>query len=117
MSQAGAWAPPGWCTQWRRRRGLQTGAERRLPALDTSAALVAVRAKMAPQAADGNGPAAGRLAVAYPRSLTYHVYQGVEFTRVPCRPERQSVPARAQHSVSFGAITARQLQALVRPLL
>src|SRR2546428_169545 len=68
MSQAVAWAPPGWCTQWRRRRGLQTGAERRLPALDTSAALVAVRAKMAPQAADGNGPAAGRLAVAYPRA-------------------------------------------------
>src|SRR2546426_4459909 len=64
MSQAEAWAPPGWCTRWRRRRGLQTGAERRLPALDTSAALVAVREKMAPQAADGNGPAADRLAVA-----------------------------------------------------
>src|SRR5205814_7193487 len=29
---------------------------------------------------------------------------------------RQSVPARAQHSVSFRAINARQLQALVRPL-
>jgi len=28
--------------------------------------------------------------------------------------ERQSVPARAQHSVSLTAITARQLQALVR---
>src|SRR3989442_868035 len=28
--------------------------------------------------------------------------------------ERQSVPARAQHSASFKAITARQLQALVR---
>src|SRR5437667_12307218 len=27
---------------------------------------------------------------------------------------RQSVPARAQHSASFKAITARQLQALVR---
>ena len=27
---------------------------------------------------------------------------------------RQSVPARAQHSVSFRAITVRQLQALVR---
>jgi len=30
MSQAEAWAPPGWCTQWRRRRGLRPGAERRL---------------------------------------------------------------------------------------
>ena len=28
---------------------------------------------------------------------------------------RQSVPARAQHSVSLKAITARQLQAHVRP--
>src|SRR2546426_9807195 len=28
---------------------------------------------------------------------------------------RQSVPARAQHSASLKAITARQLQALVRP--
>jgi len=29
---------------------------------------------------------------------------------------RQSVPVRAQHSASFRAITARQLQALVRRL-
>src|SRR5213079_1162835 len=29
---------------------------------------------------------------------------------------RQSVPARAQHSATFEAITARQLQALVRRL-
>ena len=28
---------------------------------------------------------------------------------------RQSVPARAQHSASIKAISARQLQALVRP--
>src|SRR5439155_25720367 len=68
----------------------------------------------------------GRMSVADPlgggeRALTTRVLPNG--SRLSCgRPVRrrkgvgrQSVPARAQHSATFEAITARQLQALVRP--
>ncbi len=50
-----------------------------------------------------------------PRGLTDRAYAAGDSRAGARVVDEQSVPARAQHSASLKAITARQLQALVRP--